>query len=138
METKSERLLLNLSKAISIQIQLQPASLFLLKFFPLKDSMQEVHKVHLAVLEVKVNVDKVKVPKDLVEVKDKVPKVVKDLVEHKGNVAKQVKDSEDKDNVAKEDSVEHKDNKDLEVINKVLVKHNQLKTLHHFLLAVIS
>ena len=50
--------------------------------------MQEVHKVHLAVLEVKVKVDKVKVPKDLVEPKDK---VVKDLVEHKGNVAKQVK-----------------------------------------------
>ena len=100
--------------------------------------MQEVHKVHLVVLEVKVNVDKVKVPKDLVELKDKVVKVVKDLVEHKGNVAKQVRDSEDKDNVAKEDSVEHKDNKDLEVINKVLVKHNQLKTLHHFLLAVIS
>merc|ERR1719288_606976 len=123
LETKSERLLLNLSKAISIQIQLQPASLFQLKFFPLKDSTQEVHKVHLAVPEVK----------------DKADKVPKDLVEHKGNVAKQVKDSEDhKDNVANQDSVEYKDNKDLEVINKVLVKHNQIKTLHHFLLAVIS
>ena len=137
METKSERLLLNLSKAISIQIQLQPASLFQLKFFPLKDSMQEVHKVHLAVPEVKDKVDKV--PKDLVELKDNVAKVHKDLVEHKGNVAKQVKDSEDhKDNLAKEDLVEHKELKDLEVINKVLVKHNQIKTLHHFLLAVIS
>ena len=99
--------------------------------------MQEVHKVHLAVPEVKDKVDKV--PKDLVELKDNVGKVHKDLVDHKGNVAKQVKDSEDhKDNLAKEDLVEHKELKDLEVINKVLVKHNQIKTLHHFLLAVIS
>ena len=99
--------------------------------------MQEVHKVHLAVLEVKVKVDKD--PKDLVELKDNVVNLLKDLVEHKDNVAKQVKDSEEhKDNLAKEDSVEHKELKDLEVINKVLVKHNQLKTLHHFLLAVIS
>ena len=81
--------------------------------------MQEGLKVHLAVLVVKVNVGKE--ANDLEQPKDK---EVKDSEkELKGNVVNQHKDLDQPQD---------------KVINKVLVKHLQIKTLHHYLLAVIS
>ena len=107
LETPLQRLLLNLSKAISTQTQLQPAFHFPLKFCPPKDSMPEVHKAHSALVNaVKDNAAKDNEAKvDSEDLKDNEAKV--DSGELKANVVKELKVSEEhKDNVVKEQLVQ--------------------------------
>ena len=137
LETPLQRLLLNLSKAISTQTQLQPAFHFPLKFCPPKDSMPEVHKAHSALVNaVKDNAAKDNEAKvDSEDLKDSEVKVPRDSEELKANVVKELKVSEEhKDNVVKE----LKGSEEPQVTNKVLVKHNPLKTLLHFQLVAIN
>merc|ERR1719328_858883 len=121
LETPLQRLWLNLSKAISTQTQLQPAFRFPLKFCPPKDSMPEVHKAHSALVNA---------------VKDNAAKDNEAKVDSEGHKDNEVKvDSEElKANVVKE----LKGSEEPQVTNKVLDKHNPLKTLLHFQLVAIS
>ena len=97
--------------------------------------MPEVHKAHSALVNaVKDNAAKDNEAKvDSEDHKDNEAKV--DSEELKANVVKELKVSEEhKDNEVKE----LKGSEEPQVTNKVLVKHNPLKTLLHFQLVAIN